>query len=167
MAKPTLIIDKAEFQSVVNDLEGKQTFPNPSYLWKAVEATSWAKRQSPRPLTASVAYCRAKELGIVTRTKGGKRGASTLTPEHKAAMQVGRTQRTPRASKMQGYSTTFKELKRQTPTRWLPMVERAEEGSLRAAISLKCLDCTSFQVQEIKDCACVECSLYPHRPYKR
>jgi hypothetical protein len=167
MAKPTLVVDKNEFQQVVYDLESKATFANPSYLWKAVEATAWAKAQLPRPLTASVAYVRAKELGIITKTKGGKRGVGTLSPEHKAAMQAGRGQRKPRAEKMQGFTTTFKGLKEQTPTRWLPVVEKAEAGSLRAAISLKCLDCTCFQPKEIADCRCVECSLFPHRPYKK
>jgi len=70
--KEKLVIDKDEFQKVVNDLESKREFKKLSSLWKAVEETDWAKNLKPRPLTAGVAYQRARELGIEVKTKGTK-----------------------------------------------------------------------------------------------
>ena len=58
-----LEIDRDEFQRTVTDLESRHTFPNPTALWKALEATDWAKAQQPRPLTASVASKRKPSKG--------------------------------------------------------------------------------------------------------
>lgn len=40
------------------------------------------------------------------------------------------------------------------------------QGSLKAAIKLKCLDCCCYKAEEIKLCTITECSLHPFRPYK-
>ena len=73
-----LVLDKDEFQKVVDDLEAKNDFQRLAQLWDAVEQTDWAKGQSPRPLTASVAYQRAQSLGITFKTKGGTKGREKL-----------------------------------------------------------------------------------------
>jgi hypothetical protein len=43
------------------------------------------------------------------------------------------------------------------------LISRAEKGSLKAALNLKCLECCSFQRVEIRNCQCPGCALYPHR----
>jgi hypothetical protein len=159
--KKKLFIDKAVFQRVVDQLESTNTFPNPSYLWKAIENTEWAKGQTPRPLTAAVAYLRAKELDIVTKTKPGKRGG-TMTEARIAKLHSGG--RRPRSIKMTVFTDTFKEMRATYPSTLLPLIERAEKGSLKAALNLKCLECSGFVRAEIRNCACPGCSLYPHRP---
>jgi len=73
MGRTALVLSKVEFQSVVTDLGSKHTFSNLGELWKAIEATSWAKSQKPRPLTASVAALRAADIGIVINTEPGRR----------------------------------------------------------------------------------------------
>jgi len=158
-----LEIDRDVFQRVVSKLEENQTFPNTSALWKAVEGTDWAMQQSPRPLTAQVAYMRARELGIVTKTLPGKRGG-TMTEERIANMRSARSGRKPRAEKMRVFAPTFKEMRATYPTNLSATIDRAEKGSLRAAITLKCLECCAFQRVEVRNCACPGCSLYPHRP---
>ena len=57
-------------------------------------------------------------------------------------------------------------MRKQTPERYRPLVNRAERGSMRAALALKCLDCSCWQVPEIKECAITHCPLYPYRPYQ-
>jgi hypothetical protein len=161
-----LEIDRDEFQRIVTDLESKQTFPNPTALWQAVEKTDWAKAQSPRPLTASVANTRAKELGIQCRTKPSKRGIGELTEEQRAAMQAARKNRKPRAEKMRAFASTFEQLRKTVPERFLPLVDRAEKGSLRASIKLNCLECSAYQPGEIKLCVITSCAMFPHRPYQ-
>lgn len=157
-----LNINKETFQSIVNQLESTQTFQNPSYLWKAVASTEWAKNLEPRPLTASVAYLRAKEFGIIINTKAGKRGG-TMTKERVAKMQSGRKGHRPRSIKMTVFTSTFSEMRTTYPSAFLPLINRAEKGSLKAALNLKCLECCSFQRVEIRNCQCPGCALYPHR----
>jgi hypothetical protein len=161
-----LEIDRDEFQRVVTDLESGHTFPNPTALWKALEATDWAKMQQPRPLTASVANTRAKELGIQFKTAPAKKGLGGLTEEQRAAMQAARKNRKPRAEKMKAFASTFAEMRKRVPERFLPAVDQAEKGSLRAAIKLTCLECTAYQPGEIKLCTITACALFPHRPYQ-
>jgi hypothetical protein len=158
MARTKLEINKDDFQKVVTDLESKQTFENPSALWKAVEATDWAKGLQPRPLTAAVAYARAKELGIVIKTQPGKRGAGGLT----GAPRV----RVPRSKKMKAFAETFQRLRKETPKRFLPLVDKAEKGSAKACIKLKCLECSAWQPTEVRHCVITNCPLYPIRPFQ-
>lgn len=73
-----LVIDKDEFQQLVDKLESERTFEKIGDLWKAVEETDWAKGLSPRPLTAGVAYQRAIELEITTKVKSGGKGRQKL-----------------------------------------------------------------------------------------
>ena len=161
-----LEIDRGEFQRIVTDLEAKQTFPNPTALWKAVEETEWAKAQKPRPLTSSVAGTRAKELGIQYKTKASERRLGVLTEEQRAAMQAARKNRKPRSEKMKAFASTFEQLRQAVPERFLPAVDQAEKGSLRAALKLACLECSGYQISEVKFCPVAACALYPHRPYQ-
>lgn len=158
MARTKLEIDKVEFQKVVSDLEGAQTFTNPSALWKAVEASEWAKGLKPRALTAAVAYSRARELGIVVKTAPGKRGLPS-------GPRVGGV-RVPRSKKMEAFAVSFAEMRADTPKLYLPLIEKAEKGSLRACIKLKCLECSSWQSSEVRNCNIIGCSLYPVRPFQ-
>lgn len=159
MARTKLEIDKAAFQKVVNDLEAAQSFENPSLLWKAVEATAWAKGLQPRPLTAAIAYTRAKELGIVYKAKPGKKGRV-------AGFSRPAGPRVPRAEKLKKFSESFVRMRLETPERWHNLIDRAENGSKTAAIKLNCLNCSCFEPKEVKLCPCINCPLYPIRPYQ-
>jgi hypothetical protein len=130
-----LEIDRDALQRVVTELESKQTFPTLTALWAAVENTEWAKSHQPRPVTLSVASARAKELGIKYKTEPGKIGLGSLTEEQKAAMQAARKNRKPRSEKMKAFASTFEQLRKTVPERFLPLVDQAEKGSLRASIS--------------------------------
>jgi hypothetical protein len=159
-----LEFDKVVFQKIIDELESKQEFVNPSKLWEAVCDTEWAKGLDPRPLTPAVAYMRAKQLNVTTKTKSGKRGAISLTPEHLAKMQEGRGKRRSRAEKMEKHTKTFVSMKKEYPAQFLSLIEKAQCGSLRAAIVLKCIECSGFNRSEARLCVISECALYPHRP---
>ena len=162
-----LEVSRDELQRIVDELESQQTFPNPSALWNAVEETAWAKAHQPRPVAASVAYDRAKELGIQYKTRPAKRGLVALTEEQRAAMLAARKNRKPRSEKMKAYASTFTGMRNCVTERFPPLVAQAEKGSLRAAIKRKCLDCSNYQPSEIKECRITACSLFSHRPYQR
>ena len=159
MARTKLEISKADFQKVVTDLEAAEQFVNPSALWKAVEDSDWAKGLLPRPMKAAVAYMRAKELGIIYKTQPGKRGNGGLGTGPRGP-------RTPRSQKMKKYGKSFAIMKQEIPERFAPVIARFEKGSSKAAIKLKCLECSGYQPVEIKLCTCVGCPLYPIRPFQ-
>ncbi len=166
MARPKVEVDKRELQKVINELESKQEFANPSFLWKAVEETEWAKEMKPHALKASTVYLRVKEYGIVYKTKPGKRGRSggIRVPGQEI-------KRVPRKEKMKKYDKNYNKMILELPMfcrqRYAPVVERARAGSLKAAIKLKCLDCSNYQPVEIKLCTIPSCPLYAHRPFKQ
>jgi hypothetical protein len=68
---------------------------------------------------------------------------------------------------MTAFAATFAEQRRRFPRTALPVIAKAEQGSLPAAIKLMCLDCSVWDRKEVRDCPVTWCPLYPHRPYKR
>ena len=46
-------------------------------------------------------------------------------------------------------------------------IAKAGNGSLKACIKLKCLDCTNWEKKEVALCQATECPLWNVRPYKR
>ena len=90
MGRTALVLSKVEFQSVISDLEAKHTFSNFGELWKAIEATSWAKAQKPRPLTASVAALRAADMGIVIKTEPGRLTKKMEARQNVSALNIGK-----------------------------------------------------------------------------
>lgn len=165
MARTKLEIDPKKFQQEVNKLEKDGPFPTRNDLWAALAETEWSKGLKPRPLTAPVAYQRSREFGTKCKTPLGKRGGK-MTKERIEKMQAGRTGRTPRKEKLAAFGYSFEEMLKQVPENYHNDVKKAQEGSLRAALKLKCLDCVCWQPEEIRQCACFACGLYPHRPFK-
>jgi hypothetical protein len=158
LARVKLEINKEEFQKVVTDLEASQTFENPSALWKAVEKSEWSQNLQPRPITAAVAYVRAKELGIKYNTQPGKRGTMPAGAH--------RAPRVPRSKKMKAFAETFSKLRKMSPKRFLPLVDKAQKGSAKACIKLKCLECSNWDSKEVKLCVIKDCPLFPIRPFQ-
>ena len=79
-------------------------------------------------------------------------------------MRSARSGRRPRSEKMKSFTPTFTEMRATYPVTLLPLIDRMEKGSLKAATTLKCLECSGFQRAEVRNCACPGCSLYPFRP---
>ena len=82
------------------------------------------------------------------------------------ARQAPKGRRKPRAEKMAAHAASFAEMRREFPRLALPIIARVEAGSLAAAVQLKCLDCSSWARQEVRDCTVTDCPLYPVRPYQ-
>ncbi len=147
-----LVLDRAEFQAVINELESRQNFNTRSELCMAIEETDFAKRQKPRPLTWSVAMARIKDMGIECKTQNRQRKQKLSSP-------------CVTSERMSSHSKTFRLLEKEYPA-YKSLIARAAKGSLRAVIKLKCLDCTCGQKREIKYCQCFACPLYPQRPFQ-
>ncbi len=90
-----------------------------------------------------------------------------LTSSAREKAKEARRARRTRREKMTAFAQTFAAQRADFPRMALPIIRRAEKGSLPDAIKLKCLDCVAFERKEIRDCVIVSCPLYPHRPYQR
>lgn len=73
-----LEISLEDLQKAVDQVEQNRTFDKLTDLWEAVAQTDWAKGLQPRPLTAPVAYQRANELGVVTKTKSARKKIESM-----------------------------------------------------------------------------------------
>ena len=151
-------LDKTEFQAVVTAVEQGSTPPRTrSELWQAVASTDWAKGRSPRPLTAQVAMMKADEMGLVIVTPKGKRGRT----KGEKPLNGGRKKKVFSTTLMQAAIPSEERIKLEKA------IAKAGNGSLKACIKLKCLDCTNWEKKEVALCQATECPLWNVRPYKR
>lgn len=171
MARTKVVIDEALLRRVIKETEEAKHYTARSALFNDV-SSAYNQRitGSMKPLNGQLVYLRVRELGIELKTPVGKRG--------RAAGFVNTGVRVPRADKLAGskdakatFSAIRDELKLQyedgsSAKRFLPLVDKMESGSLKAAIKMKCLSCANYDPQEVKACQIILCPLLPFRPYK-
>ena len=165
-----LEIPKNELQVTISHVEKDGPLKNRAALFEAVANTTWAKCFQPKPVTASVAQLRAKEYDLNIKTPVGKRGRGPMTDAHKAALKKGRgAKRVSRAEKLAANPLAQQSLElieKYSPARYSNTVKSLRKGSLKAALKMKCLECSDFQTQEIKHCPVLQCPLHLVRPYQ-
>jgi hypothetical protein len=150
--KPIPVV-KETFQDIVSLLETTNTFGNRSALWSAVADTEWAKGIG---LSAQVAMLKAKTLGLVIKTPLGQKGRQKGCGPVK---NVGKRSRKTMALPV------IESLKKEYPSMHTK-IDRAAAGSLKAAIGMKCLDCSNGGKKEVSLCPIETCPLWHVRPYQ-
>lgn len=149
-----LSLTREELQAIVDMVEANR-FPSLAAMWKAVAETEWAKSLKPRALTAQVAMLRAKELGVVTKTQAGKIGkgrpVGDKSERRKFSLPV----------------LVEQTASRETPSKYHDLLKKAQAGSRKAALKLKCLECSNWQPSEVAYCPILGCPLWQFRPYQR
>lgn len=158
--KPSIFVDRSLLEKTIQTLEAAQSFSNRSQLFDAV-VTDYNKTAGV-PINSPIVYLRVKAWDISLKTPKGKPGRSGGNPTLGTAVRV------PRSVKFQDESikASVKELKRVTDTKHSGLIKRASGGSLRASITLKCLDCACEDKKSIRSCPILGCPLWPHRPYQ-
>lgn len=169
-------VDVAVLRAAIQEAEKNGPLPNLDALWKKAAEIYNSKFGVPdHHITFSVVLLRVKELGIETQTKPGRRKGQGLSPEHKAAMQAGRSGRRSRAEKFAddpAKAAAFKDLRAEAKfiadgtERFLPIVEKIEAGSLTAAVRLNCLQCVGGSTGDVRGCEVTRCPLWAFRPYQ-
>lgn len=146
-------VTKEKLQEVVSNLENESNFTSRNALWENVANTEYAKAIG---LSPQVAMLKAKTLGVTIKTPLGKRGRS------KGDGPV------PNAGKRKGKRISLEiveEMKKEFHSSLHKRIDRAANGSMKAAIGLKCLDCTGGSKKEVALCTLVSCPLWSYRPY--
>ena len=161
-----------QFREQVDALEAGSTFPSRQALWRALAQTPWAQE---RGLTERALETRAHRLGVAVRTPKGrghrfKPGAAE--PRSQTGLGQAGHGSFPESAECGAVGKAAPQrlslplLRQVVPTRHRRLVDKVEDGSLRAAIDLKCLDCSDYQVAEVRHCTVTGCPLYSVRPYQ-
>lgn len=162
--RSSIAVDRSLLEKTIIDLEANQEFKNLSHLYIAV-ADEYNK-QSNAKITNAIVYLRVKEWEIPVRTAKGKIGAPK---GHNPS--INRKSRSEKFSKDPKFASVFKELRqsliRNDAQRFLPLVDRIEKGSMKAAVQLHCLDCCAFQTKEVRNCTAFICPQWAFRPYQK
>lgn len=156
-----IVLDKNEFQQLITKLETEQKFANRTQLWEAVELTSWAKSQQPRPLTGQVAMLKARELEISIQTPVGQRGRS------KGSGPIPGGGRKKRVMDLESVALVKNSFSKEAQVKLAKTFERLANGSMKAAIKANCLDCVGELPGEVAKCEIKKCPMWNFRPYKR
>ncbi len=150
-----IIVDKVEFQEELTHFEQKKDFSSRSTLWAEFCTTEWAIANKLKPQTAML---KAEALNLNILTPKGRRGA---LPGSGPIPNAGKRIRLPMADdvKEKLLSVTAKSMH--------AAVDKAAAGSLKAAVKLKCLDCSGGYKKEVSLCEIKECALWHFRPYQK
>ena len=161
MPRIATVVDKTRLVNVIAQAEANGPFTTRNELYEKSAELYGDGKVSP-----SVVYLRIKEWGINVKTPIGKRGRKDMGGNHGI--------RVPRADKFKSSVEKksalaalrtdvayFKDSKK-----YLPVVARVAEGSMKAAVKLKCLDCCAYDKEEVKHCVCTSCPLFLFRPFQ-
>lgn len=138
---------KEELQKAVNLAEASKTFSSRTELYKEIAGTFGVNQNT--------LIARTKEMGIIINTLPAKIGHTKGTKVSPKS----------RADKFSEY-TTLQEIRKDLPEQFVHFLDKAEKGSMKALVALKCINCSCFQRREITLCTQTDCSLYPIRPFQ-
>lgn len=151
-------LDKGELQTVVEAIEAGENPPkNRNQLWKAVAATSWAKRHGKNGLSPQMAMIKAKAFNTTIKTPIAKKGRA---PGSGPVPKPG-TKRLRRFTK-----EAEPIIKRKFAPLGEKTVEKLVNGKQSTAIRAMCWDCTAGSKKEVSLCKITTCPLWPHRPWQ-
>lgn len=164
MGRASITIDKQVLQDIITSCESNKEYKNQTELFIDV-AMVYATRINKESISPAWIYQRVQDLALNLKTPKGRIG--------RVKGQGPAGTRTPRSEKfaadpkaLASLGTLKREILREQGGKYLPVFKRLENGSLKAAIALKCLDCSSYQQNEIRHCACTSCPLFLVRPYQ-
>jgi hypothetical protein len=158
MSRTAIPVSMATLMKVIEELEAAQpggVFPNRSALWDAVANHSYAKGIG---LSAQVAMLRCKGAKYEPKTPVGLRG------RQKGCAPVQRTGSVRKRKRMP--LDVIPILKQDLPESMHKRLDAAANGSLKAAVALKCVDCSGGSKKEVALCSIRDCPLWGFRPFQ-
>jgi hypothetical protein len=166
-------VDRERLEKAILSVEAGGPLSNQSTLFQTVATVYNKDLPEPfRSLEPGTVRNRVLDWNLTIQTKPGKRGRQgPMTDEHKAALLGGRGKREARAEKFAAdpaITAAFVAQKKRTPVRLHTLIDRAEKGSMKAAVSLKCRECMGWdqETSGIRDCTSRACPLFAFRPFK-
>lgn len=167
MSKKPIELNKSTVEQIVAKLEAAKTYPNRNALYKDI-VDELVKNHGYKPFSSATIYLRVKEWNLELKTPQGKRGGGLKgNPEAlKNWRESNKNGEGPKSRNVDNTKPLIQFWSKEMNGKYLKLAKSIKRGSLKAAVKLKCLECANFQLEEIKDCQCTDCPLWPVRPYK-
>jgi hypothetical protein len=162
MTRTPTPIDKSSLLAILAEIDGSKICTNRSSLFQKV--ADKYNGQHSQQISASLVYLRVSQWKVELSTPVGKKGRI------KGFKIEGKSNKVSRSVKFANNSqikSSLCQIRGIVPERFQPVVNRVVQGSMKAAVNLKCLDCCDYQTMEVKLCECQDCSLWPFRPYQK
>lgn len=144
MARKPIEFDKESFVQLFGTIEASGTL---EYCEKLALAYNTKHGTNIKP---QMFYLRAKEWGL-TFPKSQTRGRPTGSQGVK---------------KPKKYKMNLKDWPKSQLEKYSEDINKAQSGSYKSSIKLKCIACSNFQPIEIRNCPVSGCELYHIRPYR-
>ncbi len=165
MPRKTIQLDEKLVQSIIAKLESEKTYGNRGALFDETVRVLVKEHGFTTFSSAVISQRISKWPNFIIKTKKGARGSHLKSGNADALKQWRETGESKKA-KVGDCSHLIESFTRQAKGRFLKVAKSIKRGSLKAAIRGKCLDCANFQTEEIKQCQCFDCPLWPIRPYQ-
>ena len=179
----TPVIDESEFRVAAEQVENEGPHPTFSVFFTKLCETQWARGINLKPYTAHV---RCRELGIVVNLNRVKPIKSIpllpLHDEEKSILQLSKEaicgkpkvininvdspEFLQSAESVNPNKAHYDEMRKTFKPKFGKIIDSAEKGSLKAHITLNCLECSGQSMTSIKHCTIKNCSLYTVRPWQ-
>lgn len=152
-------------QTEIYRIESENTFAMRGDLFAALFKSDW-NQNAEVPMAEGTIPAKFAAWGLECVTPKGKRGGE--------GGDFGRSQgiKPNTNRKRRGISSDISAKIYDNLPKWaneeraLKLLEKAENGSMKAMVALKCLDCVVWQPKEIRECQSSDCSLYSIRPFQ-
>lgn len=170
MARVAIEVDRDLLVKCIEEVEAKGPLGTQKEVWEK-SATLYNGRTDKQEIAYSTVSLRAKEwkISIKTPSARGRKKGTPMTEAHKEAMLAGRGKRRSKEDKFKESTVAqqaLADLRRATPERFLPVLDKVEAGSRAAALKLHCLECSNFQTSEVRKCEITKCAIWLFRPYQ-
>ena len=157
--RPKTVVSKDVLLNILHDIEKNGPLANRSLLWQAFDSHIDAIFHG---ITGSIARSRMEQWRIEPLTPKGRRGRQkgVVINTGKRTSRKQKFESSPKAMK------AFQNLRKNTDKEHLVIVDAIQNGSLKAAVKLHCIQCSGGSKSEVKQCGITSCPLWNFRPYK-
>lgn len=161
MSRKPIAITREQLAAEIAKVEMKGPLASRSALYAAIAETTLSKSIRLKP-PVIIARIKQWHLEAIIKTPLGQKGRKP-GQGLPAGMRPG--VKGPRAKKRISLELVA-DLKKIFPAVLHGKVDRAARGSLKAAVALKCIDCSGGDRKEVALCTVNHCPLWSFRPYQ-
>lgn len=163
--KTAIEVNRDILNACINEAESSGPLSNRNELFEKVSSlyNFAATQKNLKPIKPGVVYLRVRDWNLPVKTPVGKRG-------RQPGVKIVRGHRADRFAQDPSIVNSFNHLRaevKKNEPRFLPIVDRIQDGSMKAAVKLHCLECCDYKSAEVAQCTVVSCPLFAFRPYKQ
>jgi len=165
MGGKRIAVNRELFIKTVNDLEANNTYANLFALQQAVADSQYGKEIGISNINV---YQYLKKWDVQLKTQKGKKGAglARLHDKNNVVRLSGAAKLNSDPKAIEWLENVIAMLRKIHSSRYESLIEKIRNGSKKARMAAKCIECSNGYHAEIKNCVCIDCPLFLDRPYK-